>query len=135
MLHGPVAAVVLRERFGVRDEDALAAVAEHTSGAPEMPVIAKIILLADKVESRKRKRTPAMQAIRRLARRDLDVALLCWADWKWVDEAERRWVTHPSHWEARTRWVVEHHEEKGMPGLVGPEAFETAWEEWELPVG
>jgi len=111
LLHGPIAAVVLRERFGVTDDEALAAVRDHTLGAAEMPMIAKVILLADKFEQRKRRRTPVMREIRRLAWRDLDLALLCWADWKWVEEREHGWQSHPDHWTARTRWVREHHTE------------------------
>ena len=118
LLHGPIAAAVLRERFGVLDDEALAAVRDHTLGAREMPMIAKVILLADKFESRKRKRTPVMGEVRRLARRDLDLALLCWADWKWVDERANRWSTHPDHWGARVSWVAAHHREIAMPGRV-----------------
>lgn len=118
LLHGPIAAVVLRDRFAVTDEDVLAAVRDHTAGLAEMSLIAKIILLADKFEPRKRKRTPVMREIRRLARRDLDLALLCWADWKWVDERTRHWEAHPRHWAARTRWLSEHHAEIGLPGRV-----------------
>jgi predicted HD superfamily hydrolase involved in NAD metabolism len=109
LLHGPIAAVVLEERFGVSDGEALAAVRDHTLGAAEMPMLAKVILLADKFEARKRKRTPVMREIRRLARRDLDLALLCWADWKWLEERDHEWVSHPHHWEARVHWVHEHH--------------------------
>ena len=60
LLHGPIAAVVLRERFAVTDDDAIAAVRDHTLGLAEMPIIAKVILIADKVEERKRRRTPVM---------------------------------------------------------------------------
>jgi len=109
MLHGPLAAVVLRERFAVTDDEALAAVRDHTLGSPAMPMLAKIVLLADKFEQRKRRRTPVMKEIRRLARRDLDMALLCWSDWKWVDERTHGWESHPSHWDARAAWVDWHH--------------------------
>ncbi len=115
LLHGPIAAVTLRQRFGVEDEEALAAVRDHTLGAPEMPMIAKVILLADKFEKRKRERTPVMKEIRRVAQRDLDLALLCWADWKWVQERDQGWASHPHHWAARQRWVSEHHAELGLP--------------------
>lgn len=115
LLHGPIAAVVLRERFGVTDDEALSAVRDHTLGAAEMPMIAKVILLADKFEDRKRKRTPVMRQIRRLAWRDLDLALLCWADWKWVEERSHGWQSHPAHWAARVRWVQEHHLELPKP--------------------
>lgn len=118
LLHGPIAAVTLRERFGVDDEEALSAVRDHTLGAPEMPMIAKVILLADKFEKRKRDRTPVMKEIRRLAWRDLDLALLCWADWKWLEEREQGWQSHPAHWDARLRWVAEHHAELALPARL-----------------
>lgn len=115
LLHGPIAAAVLREHFGVEDSDALAAVRDHTLGSAAMPSLAKVILIADKVEARKRKRTPVMRDIRRLARRDLDLALLCWADWKWVQERGQGWAGHPSHWDARSAWVRAHHDEIALP--------------------
>lgn len=115
LLHGPVAAAVIEARFGVDDREALAAIRDHTLGLAEMPLLAKIILIADKVEPHKRQRAPVMKAIRRLARHDLDLALLCWADWKWVEERTHGWQAHPRHWLARERWVAEHHLDVGMP--------------------
>lgn len=124
LLHGPVAAVILRERFAVSDDEALAAVRDHTLGLAEMPLIAKVILIADKVEERKRARTPIMREIRRLARRDLDTALLCWADWKWLEERTSGWKSHPTHWNARVEWVREHHVDAGLPGRLSQSEFE-----------
>jgi HD superfamily phosphohydrolase YqeK len=80
-----------------------------------MPLLARIILVADKVEARKRRRAPVMKEVRRLARRDLDTALLCWADWKWVEERTHGWLSHPTHWAARSEWVRDHHEEAALP--------------------
>ena len=111
LLHGPLAAATLREHFAVTDDEALAAVRDHTLGGPAMPILAKVILLADKFEKRKRDRTPLMKEIRRLAWRDLDTALLCWADWKWLQEREHRWMSHPTHWAARQEWVSAHRAE------------------------
>lgn len=124
LLHGPIAAVVLRERFRVDDDDALAAIRDHTLGLAEMPLIAKILLIADKVEESKRKRRPLMKLIRHLSWHDLDLALLCWADWKWVEEREHGWNSHPQHWAARTAWVREHHIDAAMPGRVTSLKFE-----------
>ena len=118
LLHGPIGAVVMRERFAVTDAEVLAAIRDHTLGLAEMSILAKIVLLADKVETRKRRRTPIMKAIRRLAWRDLDLALLCWADWKWVEERSHDWASAPKHWEARQRWVAEHHEDIGLSAKV-----------------
>ncbi|MGH2633441.1 MAG: bis(5'-nucleosyl)-tetraphosphatase (symmetrical) YqeK [Tepidiformaceae bacterium] len=111
LLHGPLGAVVLRERFAVTDPEVLAAVRDHTLGLAEMSILAKIILIADKVEMRKRRRTPPMKAIRRLAWRDLDLALLCWSDWKWVEERMHEWASDRRQWHARQRWVAEHHDD------------------------
>ena len=124
VLHGPVAAAVLRERFAVEDEDVLSAIRDHTLGAARMPLIARVILLADKIEARKRRRDPIMNDIRRLARRDLDVALLCWADWKWVEERTHRWPGHPGHWDARVAWVREHHLDAALPARISVAQFE-----------
>jgi len=109
VLHGPIAASVLEHRLGVDDREVLAGVRDHTLGLTEMSLIAKIILLADKVEPRKRKRDPEMKRIRKLAWRDLDTALLCWADWKWIVERDNGYDSHPVHWQARKEWVREHH--------------------------
>jgi predicted HD superfamily hydrolase involved in NAD metabolism len=128
MLHGPLAAAVMASRFGVDDVEVLAAVRDHTAGLGEMPLIAKIILVADKVESRKRRRAPIMAEIRRLARRDLDTALLCWADWKWVEERERGYASYPAHWRARQEWVREHHAEVALPGRVSAAEWAAAME-------
>jgi nicotinate-nucleotide adenylyltransferase len=55
LLHGRAAAVLLRERFGVHNEEVLEAVAFHTEGKIGMGSLAKIVYIADKVEvSRKR---------------------------------------------------------------------------------
>ena len=55
LLHGRAAAVLLRERFGVHNEEVLEAVAFHTEGKIGMGPLAKIVYVADKVEvSRKR---------------------------------------------------------------------------------
>lgn len=126
VLHGPIAAAVLRERFGVADGDVLAAVRDHTLGMEQMPLLAKVILLADKVETRKRARDPIVREIRRLARRDLDAALLCWADWKWVEERTHGWASHPLHWNARVAWVREHHIDAALPGRVPEAVFDSA---------
>jgi len=50
LLHGKVAAVLLRERFSIHNEDVIEAVAYHTSGQENMRALAKIIYIADKTE-------------------------------------------------------------------------------------
>ncbi|GHV67170.1 nicotinate-nucleotide adenylyltransferase [Spirochaetia bacterium] len=50
LLHGRSAAVLLRERFGVHNEDILEAVRCHTTGDEDMGPLAKVIYVADKIE-------------------------------------------------------------------------------------
>ncbi len=117
LLHGPIAARVLQDRFAITDDEVLMAVDEHTLGSPAMSQLAAIVLLADKFEERKRKRTPIMKEIRRTARTDLDTALLAWADWRWVEDVAHDWLVHPDHWFSRIEWVARHHAEIGLPPI------------------
>jgi nicotinate-nucleotide adenylyltransferase len=50
LLHGRAAAVLLRERFAIHNEDILDAVRFHTTGAEPMSPLAKILFVADKTE-------------------------------------------------------------------------------------
>lgn len=109
LLHGPLAARVLAADFGVEDGEVLAAVRDHTLGLGGMSTLAKVMLLADKVEPAKRRGEFELQGIRRLARRDLDLALLCWADRKLLIERRDGWPSDPRHWRARTAWVEARH--------------------------
>ncbi len=124
VVHGPVAAAVLRERYGVSDADVLEAIASHTLGLERMSLLAKVILIADKVEAVKRRRDWPMRLIREVARRDLDLALLCWADWKWVEERTHGWDHHAQHWRARRAWVAEHHLDRASPARVSDAELE-----------
>lgn len=108
LLHGPLAARVLATDFGVDDAEVLAAVRDHTLGLARMSTLAKVMLLADKVETAKRRGDFELQGIRRLARRDLDLALLCWADRKLLIERRDGWPSDPRHWRARTAWLESH---------------------------
>ena len=108
------------------DEEALLAVRDHTSGLARMSLLAKILLIADKIEKRKRRNAAELAGIRRLARRDLDTAILCWADWRWTTEARDRYRTQGAHWRARRHWVEEHHLDIGMPERVTGSSFAAA---------
>jgi nicotinate-nucleotide adenylyltransferase len=51
LLHGRAGAVLLRQKFGVEDEDVLEAVRLHTTGKPGMGPLARIVYIADKIEN------------------------------------------------------------------------------------
>ena len=50
LLHGRAAAVMLKEKFGVTNDDVLEAVANHTFGKRGCSRLAKILFAADKIE-------------------------------------------------------------------------------------
>lgn len=77
ILHGPVAALTVREVFGIDNGDILSAIAEHTLGSTTMCEISKVVYLADALEaSRPDALTePVWQALGRDGEPDLDAAI------------------------------------------------------------
>lgn len=63
ILHGPLAALELRERFDVTDQRVLDAIWWHTPGHPEYSGEAWAMFIADKAEPRKVKRWAALQGV------------------------------------------------------------------------
>ena len=58
LLHGRAAAVVMKEEFGISDEEILEAVAYHTSGKSGMCDLTKALFVADKIEPCRPQATP-----------------------------------------------------------------------------
>ena len=63
LLHGRSSAVLLRERFDVRSEAVLEAVALHTMGGRNMSPLAKIVYIADKTEVSREKADPVVRKL------------------------------------------------------------------------
>ncbi|MEX2245617.1 MAG: bis(5'-nucleosyl)-tetraphosphatase (symmetrical) YqeK [Dehalococcoidia bacterium] len=101
LLHGPLAVPILREQYHVHDADVLGAVAAHTTAAPGMSPLAKLIFLADKVEPEKLERRPAAARVRDLAAYDLDAALLAYLDLLVLEAVEGHWPLHSNTVAAR----------------------------------
>lgn len=53
VLHGPIAAVKMKNKFDITDEEILNAIAHHTSGRKQMGLIEKIIFVADYIEPKR----------------------------------------------------------------------------------
>jgi len=82
LLHGPIAATVLRRRLGVQDEEVLAAVRWHTTCRPGATPLELVVFVADKIAldptSPERDFVPA---VRSAAERSLEEAALVYLDW------------------------------------------------------
>ena len=74
--HGMAAALVVRQRFGVRDEEILSAIDCHTCGKVGMSKLDKILYLADMISAERD--FDGVDELRTLCRQGLDTAML-WA--------------------------------------------------------
>lgn len=75
VLHGPVAAAKMKNKFNITDTEVLNAIAHHTSGAKQMGIIEKIIFVADYIEPNRTQ--PGVEKIRDIIfkNNDLDLAI------------------------------------------------------------
>ena len=105
LLHGPLSARLMAERFGIDDADVLAAARYHTTARAGMSALERVIYVADKIEPEKARREPALADARRLADSDLDAALRCLLDYQVSRAVERGWPLHPETVAARNELV------------------------------
>ncbi len=82
LLHGPVGAELLREEWGITDEEILDAVRYHITGAPIMSPLVKIVFVADKIEPARDLEYGGLSMIRAAAKTDLDEAVLRLYGWR-----------------------------------------------------
>jgi len=72
--HGKIAAEVMKRDWGIKDEDVINAVKNHTTGRQGMSLLEKIIFVADAIEPSRD--YPGVDKLRELAFKDLDSACL-----------------------------------------------------------
>jgi len=75
LLHAPVGAYLLAEELGIKDQEILEAVRNHTLGSLSMSTLAKIIFIADMIEPN-RDMYPDLERLRQLSQHNLDEAML-----------------------------------------------------------
>ena len=105
LLHGPLSARLMAERFSIVDDDVLAAACYHTTARAGMSALERVIYVADKIEPEKARREPALGDARRLADSDLDAALRELLDYQVSRAVERGWPLHPDTVAARNELV------------------------------
>lgn len=94
LLHAPVGAVVARDEFGVKDEQVLNAIANHTLGSPDMDAVSCVVYLADTLEPG-RGDTPQLHRLRELSYRDLWEAVYETCVFSLQHLLEKRRPVHP----------------------------------------
>lgn len=75
LIHAKLGAFLAKEEYGVSDEEILHAIEVHTTGAPNMSELDKIIFIADYIEP-ERDKAENLPEVRKKAFSDLDEALL-----------------------------------------------------------
>ncbi len=78
LLHGPLAALELEERFAVQNPAVLDAIRYHTTGHPDYGPEAWAMFVADKVEEKKLAAWPALRQVLDLAADSLEAAAVAY---------------------------------------------------------
>lgn len=103
LLHGKLGAYLAKAKYNVTDEVILDAITYHTTGKPDMSVLAKITYIADYIEPM-RDKAPNLAKIRKLAFEDLDECMYeILKDTLWYLEE------HPKDIEPETRRAFEYY--------------------------
>jgi predicted HD superfamily hydrolase involved in NAD metabolism len=79
LAHSKVASEILKDKFGVTDEEVLDAVRSHTTGRAGMSLLEEIVYVADAIEDNRN--YEGLQELQDQAARDLDGACLFIMDW------------------------------------------------------
>jgi predicted HD superfamily hydrolase involved in NAD metabolism len=101
--HAPVGEVMAREEFGVTDPEILRAIRIHSTAAPNMSSIDKILYVADYIESYRRFKGKAYLV--RLAQRDLDLTTYHILNHKLAYILHKKVMIHPNSTKARNLLV------------------------------
>ena len=91
LLHGKTAAAIARAEYGM-PEDVCTAIACHTTGRHGMTILDKILYLADYIEETRD--FPGVDKARKLAKHDIDRALLYCYDQTLIELVERGKLIH-----------------------------------------
>ena len=101
LLHGPVAAEMLKRECGVEDTEVLEAVRWHSTGVPGMGAVGLAVFLADKLEHQKLQRSAHLLEIAETARRSLEQAVADYLTMELTLLLKRGSLLHPASIEAR----------------------------------
>ncbi|KMT21556.1 bis(5'-nucleosyl)-tetraphosphatase (symmetrical) YqeK [Clostridium cylindrosporum] len=104
LLHGPVGALRLKEKFNINDEDILNSIAYHTTGRKGMSTLEKIIYIADLIEEGRDFK--GVEEIRKEAFKNLDKALIMGCNTTMSYVMLKGQIIHPSTVELRNSLIL-----------------------------
>lgn len=104
--HGFVGAYFVEHELGITDHDILEAIRLHTTGAPQMSLLSKIIYVADYIEPGRD--FPGVEEARRLAVLDLDQAVAFETKQTLQYLIGKNFPIYPKTIETYNQWVAKH---------------------------
>ncbi|MGM0199579.1 bis(5'-nucleosyl)-tetraphosphatase (symmetrical) YqeK [Enterococcus sp. DIV1314a] len=104
--HGLVGAYFVEHELGITDHDILEAIRLHTTGAPQMSLLSKIIYVADYIEPGRD--FPGVEEARRLAVLDLNQAVAFETKQTLQYLIGKNFPIYPKTIETYNQWVAKH---------------------------
>jgi predicted HD superfamily hydrolase involved in NAD metabolism len=107
ILHGPVAAELIKTCFAINNVDVLNAIREHTLGAINMSLLSKVVFLADALEPGRPEdyTQPIWQALDLSGKANIDLAILVTLDLNLEHLLQARKTIHPKTVEVRNHYL------------------------------
>jgi predicted HD superfamily hydrolase involved in NAD metabolism len=94
LIHADVSAIVARDEFYIQDPEVLAAIRNHTLGAPEMSLLSCVVFLADSLEPGRGK-TPKLAQLRQVCHNNLHQAVAQVCDYTLEYLIKKQGLIHP----------------------------------------
>ena len=107
LLHGPVAAELLKREEGLEDRDIYEAVYWHSTAHKGLGPAAKVVFLADKLDPQKAGRYPFLPELRELAMESLDRAVLDFLSRELASLLRQGSLVHPVSVDARNELILQ----------------------------
>jgi len=104
LFHGEIGARLARDEFNVKSKDVLRAIRNHTTGAPGMSKLEKIIYLSDHIEDKRA--FPGVKKLRNLAFNDLDRAIFESASSMLRFLLQKKMPIHPETVRTRNNYIM-----------------------------
>ena len=95
LLHGPLGAFIVREKYGLCSE-IQNAIKLHTRTSKDMTTLDKIVYVADKIEDGRKNNNYDIQIERELAKTDLDATVIMIIDNNIIHLLEKSRLVHPN---------------------------------------
>lgn len=105
ILHGKIGADIAKKKYGV-NEQIQKAIQYHTETNPNMDTLAKIIYVSDKIEKNRKPEKFDLEYERKLAKEDIDAAVLFIIDASIKKVIKKGKLLHPTIVETRNKIIM-----------------------------